>query len=405
MEQKQNKRVLSLLHKGTAEYVKSPFPLVNILGPLNLVQQKIIANIIAHTQIRINDYLANIDNRKKNDEYSLFSDADYEDEENPVIKFKMKMSDVCKLASEYKELKEAATRLSLIMVNSIYKEKDGTWTEAPAQLMQVRTPMKSIYGNRGEGERFSGDMIVVINKSVAKAYFHMKSGYAEHIKEIVNICKCSKTPVLYEYLTRYFTYETSRTVTYTELRKILGADYTTNVEKVDEDGNKILINGKPVYDRVDISKYPRFVDFKRRILQPAIDELRQLWDEGKIDFFVRCSALEEKGKHVDLSKITFTVDTTRSKPIAAVTVVDGDYTSYWQRYGMALVPIIGEETAELWMPAVKLAKVTDDEVVICAPVKSTLEEWYLNVYEKDVDHAAWRSVFGNAKIKAEKRDI
>lgn len=393
MAKEQNKTTLVLSHKGAAEYVKSPFSVVSMLGPMSLVQQRIVANIIAHVQTKVQYHLDHLKERRENNEYLLFSDKDFE---NGFKRFDIQLSDVCHLPSEYKELDDAAEKLSRLMVPCTFYE-NGASFEAPVQFLKVFVPTSN-----GEGRRRAGYLIVKIDEDVSRMYFHMKSGYAEHLKRIVNMCKCSKTPVLYEYLSRYFKQDATHVVSYKELRKVLGADYYENEPVKDENGDVVLIDGHEQTVTKSVSKYPRFVDFKRRILKAAVDEIRTLWDEGKIDFAVNCDVLEGEGKRANLSNITFTMDTTRRKDVDVPAAKDSaDFSGYMNHFCMGVVSVVGEDVAEMWMkPSIlKIVEVTPEEVTIAFPVRSTCEMWYDAIGKKCCQGSdVWSSVFGDAKF-------
>lgn len=393
MAKEKNKATLVLSHKGAAEYVKSPFSVVSMLGPMSLVQQRIVANIIAHVQTKVQYHLDHLNERRENNEYLLFSDKDFE---NGFKRFDIQLSDVCHLPSEYKELDDAAEKLSRLMVPCTFYE-NGASFEAPVQFLKVFVPTSN-----GEGRRRAGYLIVKIDEDVSRMYFHMKSGYAEHLKRIVNMCKCSKTPVLYEYLSRYFKQDATHVVSYKELRKVLGADYYENEPVKDENGDVVLVDGKPQMVTKNVSKYPRFVDFKRRILKAAVDEIRTLWNEGKIDFAVNCDALEE-GKRADLANITFTMDTTRRKDVEITPAKDAkDFSNYMNLYCMGVVSVVGEDVAEVWMKpdVLKIVDVTEEDVTVAFPIKTTYEMWCANIYSKcGQGTQVWSSVFGEAKFR------
>lgn len=398
MSKEKNKATLVLSHKGAAEYIKSPFSVVSMLGPMSLVQQRIVANIIANVQTKVQYHLDHLKERRENNEYLLFSDKEFE---NGFKRFDIQLSDVCHLPSEYRELDDAAEKLSRLMVPCTFYE-NGASFEAPVQFLKVFVPTSN-----GEGRRRAGYLIVKIDEDVSRMYFHMKSGYAEHLKRIVNMCKCSKTPVLYEYLSRYFKQDATHVVSYKELRKVLGADYYENEPLKDDSGEVVTIDGKIQMITKSVSKYPRFVDFKRRILKAAVDEIQTLWDEGKIDFAVKCDALEE-GKRADLSNITFTMDTTRRKNVEVTSAKEkDDFSNYMNLYCMGVVGEVGEDVAEIWMkPAIlKIVKVTQEEVTIAFPVRATWEMWYENVGAKCSNGSSvWSSVFGEAKFNPIIRD-
>lgn len=264
------------------DYIKNPFSFLNINGDFSLMQQKILISIVVKLQDRIKNYLDYRTDRAGSNRYDLFMPEEFDDKGK--IRIDMNLSDIVENSYDWNRLEVAAETLSKIIIPIIkHDERSGGMVKGWYQLMACNIPTTG-----GEATRKNGTMYVEIDRDVASSVLNMRHGYAEHIKKIINLCVCAKSPKLYEYLSLKFRYTDECEVPYVELRKLLGA--TVTVEN----------NGK----YVERQKYARFKDFNRRCLEPAYLELKQLFLSGhETDFYFEYEPIFSKRGNPD--KILF----------------------------------------------------------------------------------------------------
>lgn len=271
-----------LAPRGGKDYIKNPFSFLNINGDFSLMQQKILISIVVKLQDRIKNYLEYREDRVGSNRYDLFMPEEFDDKGK--IRIDMNLSDIVENSYDWNRLEIAAETLSKIIIPIIkHDERSGGMVKGWHQLMVCNIPTTG-----GEYTRKNGTMYVEIDRDVAGSVLSMRHGYAEHIKKIINLCACAKSPKLYEYLSLKFRYTNECEVPYAELRKLLGATIT------------VSNNGK----YVEHHKYARFKDFNRRCLEPAYLELKHLFLSGQeTDFYFEYEPIFSKRGNPD--KILF----------------------------------------------------------------------------------------------------
>lgn len=375
-------RTLVLARKE--EYVKNPISLIDLLGPLSLAQQRIVMEILTKVQPHIKRYLDHLEERKENEQYQLFSDSDFEDNK---ISFEMPLSEVCHQASEYKELSSAAMMMSSIMAPAVKEDKHGNLVQSVRPLMTCWLPVA------GKSQRRVGYMTVEIERSVADATFNMQRGFAEHIKRIVYMCKCSRTPVLYEYLTKKFMKDDTCEVSYEELRKLLGAR-----TEVLEDTNTVDKEGEKIYNKVVTEKYTQYKDFKRRILEPVKKELDEFWYTRQgTDFTINYEPVYSpygKGRPKAI-RFMMVVDRPEAPSDENISPEVQKAIDLWAKFKNLAVKRVGLEQVEQWLKPAEIVSVSAKEVVFRVPSKTFATDfWVPNIYQPCLED--WNAVFGAA---------
>lgn len=248
---------------GTTDYIKNPLAYTQVRGGLSLMQTNVIVGIAAALQDRIEHYL-------KSHETSgyLFRDEDFEDS---LLTFNLSMKEMGIKAKDYAAMEKDGRELASTSF-SYMEERDGQRYMTTRNLFHsISFPVSSTTKDGGEikyasGQRRTGIIKVRMHKECVNDLLNMKKGYVEHMKDIVPLCRCSRTPRLYIYLSAWFD-RGYCDANYLDLKEYLGA---------------LTFDNKHI--NVVEDKYKRYKDFQKRILEPIRLEMDRLAAENKIDF-------------------------------------------------------------------------------------------------------------------------
>ena len=239
-------------------WIKQPINMTLLRGDVSRHALYSIVNTIEALQSRIDEYLS----RPKQERLiqpSLFAD----DEVLPVIRIPLKEMGI---TPQHYDKFEKAIPLFSQNVYEVPEVRNGIPGTSYAPLFSnIWIPH---HGPDGKGKSASY-VEVTINPSISKYIFYM-TRYHRYLKDVVMQCSGRYTARIYMLINaNKFTPDKCWTVGYVELRRMLGVD-------VVEDPNK-----KP--PTWVTAKYPRYQNFKQRVLQDSKNEIDAQAAEGKVD--------------------------------------------------------------------------------------------------------------------------
>lgn len=239
-------------------YIKSPFDLIKAPADWNILESKILIAVSIQLQDRFQRFLES----RVDPQLSLFSESEFEYSNEVALRIPIK--DIGIGSNHYDQVDDACKRISSIIVPVESKDRNGLIIKEYRNLF--------VAGFEKNSKTF---VSIKIHKSVADQYFRGGS-FALHLRSIASNCRCSYTPHLYMYLSKFRDYRGEVTILYEELRKTMGMyKYNANGESIKvKDGVEILFPE---------GMYPRFKDFKKRVLDPAKAEMDKLFEQELVD--------------------------------------------------------------------------------------------------------------------------
>ncbi len=241
-------------------YVKSPFDLIKAPADWNILESKILIAV----SIQLQERFQRFHDSEISGQLSLFSESEFSD--SPEVELRIPIKEINITPNHYDQVGDACKRISSMIVPVISMDKNKL------RITEYRQLFVAGYNNEGRG-----DITIKIHKSVADTYFRGGS-FALHLRSIANNCRCSYTPHLYMYLSKFRDYKGEATLSYEELRKMMG------MYKLNTKGESIKINKKTGAEEMNPEgMYPRFKDFKKRVLEPAKAELDRLFEQQMVD--------------------------------------------------------------------------------------------------------------------------
>lgn len=217
------------------------------------MESKIFLQIISKLQSCIKEAFNSYRRNKSENlmENSLFKDEEFQDpSSSDSISLKIPIKDFGVPSYNYPKLKEAFRTISSVPVQIEYKDKRGVEWEQFDNLCSVSIP-KNDPGSHTEY------VYIHIHKTTATYMMSMKSGYTRYLKQTVLLSSNSYTPRFYTLLSLYKSKPTPAVITLKDLRSMLCLE----------------------------NKYPRFSDFKKRVINVAYEDLKYMAMNNIADFY------------------------------------------------------------------------------------------------------------------------
>lgn len=323
-------------------YIKSPFDLLKAPMDWSIMESKILLSVLSVIQDRFNK----MSGKELGGQLMLFADDEFDDKGEVEICVDIK--DIGVGSNHYDKLRDACKRMSSIIIPVQELSKEGRLIEVFRPAFSVGIPVEINNSEKFEENRRNEDMlrmkkemnfeidendivkrswkrgqrnkkiIFKINRSVADMYFR-GGNYSLHLRNIAHMSKCSYTPHIYMYLSKFREFLKETTLSYEELRRMTG------MYRYNENGE--LVNGRGMPCKEGL--YPRYKDFNKRVLQPVKEELDALYKAGDTDLTFRYEPMDKygnvvmmnedgeksdkAGKRVKVHKIHFTVISRSSK--------------------------------------------------------------------------------------------
>lgn len=275
----------------TNKYINTPFAYAKAQKGLTLLQQNVMVRVIAHLQNYIDKYFKNPQLRASDEDPKPLMTVEDRDNFPPV---RIELSELGISSSSYSRVRAALKEVLSVTVEKNTHDENGKpvkrllnmFSEIDTPVMDKKTTVR-MRVNEDDDEltevkvdRTRGYIDVHLNKDVLWEMFDMNQGYVSHPEDIARIGKVDNMPLMY-YLIRHKMLNfklTKAKVTLEELRDYLG------MQKRDANG------------RITEVKYPRYSQFKSRIIMTALNDIKRVYDAQQIDFYFDMKEVRSRGK-------------------------------------------------------------------------------------------------------------
>ena len=263
------------------EWIKQPYALSVMRGDLSLTQTHIMVELMGALQVKINDFIAHMGEEGN----AVFKEEDFN--ENGVAHVDVNLAAVSNRPDYYADVESMAYRL----MGATIKRPEEVEGMKMMKLSHVFDSISVPFEDNERGRR-KGFIRFYFNREQAKEIFQF-TRYSKYIKAVARNSSSQYTSRLYMIITAYKAFGRWE-VDYSELRKILG--FLAYEE--DSDGQWRWVE----------KKYTEYRQFKRRVLNTAADELRELADKGEADCYFDFQEIYPVGKKKGTpEKILFTI--------------------------------------------------------------------------------------------------
>ena len=263
------------------EWIKQPYALSVMRGDLSLTQTHIMVELMGALQVKINDFIAHMGEEGN----AVFKEEDFN--ENGVAHVDVNLAAVSNRPDYYADVESMAYRL----MGATIKRPEEIEGMKMMKLSHVFDSISVPFEDNERGRR-KGFIRFYFNREQAKEIFNF-TRYSKYIKAVARNSSSQYTSRLYMIITAYKKFGQWE-VDYSELRKILG--FLAYEE--DENGQWRWVE----------KKYTEYRQFKRRVLNTAADELRDLAEKGEADCYFDFQEIYPAGKKKGTpEKILFTI--------------------------------------------------------------------------------------------------
>ncbi len=270
---------------GDASYLIQPLELTMMKGELSQLEVNIIVEVIDHLQERLVQQRNDLMSGKQ---LSLF---DFNEE---VIQLPLDRFGVA--ASDYWRLDEAAKKLSNFKVFHRFKDELGNWVDGYSTVFPDAGISKTSLKADGtaykykSGTRSVGYMRITVNKTVAPKFLNISKEYTRFLKNATRGRRCMYTPRMVMFISSYRERGWWQ-IEYDEFRRLIGLLYNEETTVVDE-------HGKSRTRMVECEKkgYAKFSDVKRRIIEPAREEMKEMCEKRIMDCYFEYEPIYPGGK-------------------------------------------------------------------------------------------------------------
>ena len=269
-----------------ANYLIQPLELTMMKGELSPLEVNIIVEVIDHLQERLVQQRNELMSGKQ---LTLF-DFNEEVIQLPLDKFGV-------LPCDYWRLDEAAKRLSNFKVFHRFKDELGNWVDGYSTVFPDAGISKTSLKSDGtaykykNGSRTVGYMRITVNKTVAPKFLNINKEYTRFLKNATRGRRCMYTPRMVMFISSYRERGIWK-IDYDEFRRLIGLLYNEEVVVVDD------TTGKPKKRMVECEKkgYTKFSDVKRRIIEPAQEEMKEMCEKRALDCYFEYEPVYPGGK-------------------------------------------------------------------------------------------------------------
>ncbi|MBR1668993.1 MAG: RepB family plasmid replication initiator protein [Bacteroidaceae bacterium] len=265
------------------EWIKQPYALSVMRGDLSLTQTHIMVELMGALQVKINDFIAHMGEEGN----AVFKEEDFD--ENGVAHVDVSLAAVSNRPDYYSDVESMAYRL----MSATIKKPEEVEGMKMMKLSHVFDSISVPFEDNERGRR-KGFIRFYFNREQARDIFTF-TRYSKYIKAVARNSSSQYTSRIYMIITAYKAFGRWE-VEYSELRKILG--FYAYEEGADGQWGWVE------------KKYTEYRQFKRRVLNTAADELRDLAEKGEADCYFDFQEIYPPGKKNGTpEKILFTITT------------------------------------------------------------------------------------------------
>lgn len=267
-DKKQEKAIIENLPVASSKWIKQPWNLTFVKGEMTLRQLDIFVTLVERLQERINKVLSG-------ESECLFDDSEYD--MDGKVQVRVPLSSVTDNTNHYSEVASAAYRLYNLNHITECIGDDGL------RYMELTHLFESIKIPETEENRREGNIYFTIHRDMVDRVFDLKH-YTRYIKDIARSFCSAYTGRLYMYMLAYKGIG-EWTVEYNDLREMLGCRVWEHVEE------------KKKEEWVE-KKYPKYRNFRDRVLEEAKKELRALAETNSIDCYFDYTPIKAEGRGI-----------------------------------------------------------------------------------------------------------
>ena len=270
-----------------AYYIIQPTELTMLKGYLSPLEIDIFVEVVDSMQDRLKKQRDELMSGKQ---LSLF---DFNDEviQIPLSKFNV-------LPCDYWRLDDAAKKLSAFKIFHRFKDELGNWVDGYSTLFPDAGISKTSIKADGtaykykNGSRTVGYMRISVNKTLAPRFLNINKEWTRYMKKATRGCRCRYTPRMVMFISTYREKGLWQ-IEYNEFRRLIGLLYNDEVVVIDE------VTGRPKKRVVEceMKGYSKFSDVKRRILDPAKEEMKDMCDKRALDCYFEYEPIYPGGKN------------------------------------------------------------------------------------------------------------
>lgn len=254
-------------------WLVQPIAVTMMRHDYSLIQIRILVSIVEFMQTKLHKIL-----NKEKMEPEIFSDAELDNDGRLEVKTLFKTLGVD--PNHYPQLRQSLKMLASIPVEIPYKTADGRSYQKVTNLCDVYIPEDS--------EIYEKYAILKIDRTVAKRLVSVDLGYHMLGKQIVFSCRNRYTQRIYMFI-KSWEHKGGTNIKTIEFRKMLRLE----------------------------SRYKKFSDFTRRVLDPAKEELQQLAENGFCDCYFDYDKVYLQGQRGgEPDRLTFHIYHPRNKQLA-----------------------------------------------------------------------------------------
>lgn len=328
------------------EWLYNPVVYSQISGDFSLMQQRVLAGVLAQMQDRI---LYTINEKEKCKRFpTLFPVEDMQE----VMELDIDPRQLGITPDHYSDLEDAMRGLSkLTMAFPKYDKGEVRYVIAPL-FGRIEMP-------RGEVRR-TGRMRIKMLRENVEDFFSLAHGYTVHLARITQICKKKRTPRIYIFLSSFRDIG-HKEVEYQVLLKFLGVDQQTFEQDNLAMGRHVKENPFRKYNKV-----------RSQILEQSKREMDEFLASGDIDFSFEFEPLYKTGRlRGNPTHIRFNI-------IKGSLALERDVKMIWRRRVLAFA-----NTMCAWCGDLDRQKLLE----LCGRVPQSEIDGFLNYGYRDVRNA------------------
>lgn len=268
------------------KWLVQPIEVTMMKGELSPLEVNIIVEVVESLQDNLQKQ---VKEKMSGKQLTLF---DFQDE--PIL---IDLSKFGVLPCDYWRLDEAAKKLSDFKIYHRFKDERGNWVDGYSVVFPDAGISKSSLKRDGTaykykgGSRAVGYMRITVNKTVAPYLLNINKEYTRYIKAATRGRKCMYTPRMVMFISSYRERGIWK-IDYDEFRRLIGLLYNEEIDIMDADTRK---SRKQIVE-MEKKGYAKFSDVKRRIIDPARDEMKEMCENKIMDCYFEYEPIFPKGK-------------------------------------------------------------------------------------------------------------
>lgn len=284
-QESMEKAIIKNLSIDGIKWLSQPLSITMMRADLSPMQVNLIVEMVDKFQEKILEQIR-LTEEERRQAPVLFSDDMLN--HNPY-KIRFPLSDLDVRPDAYDELSDAARKLQGMQITMPITKKDGIINLAFFSLFsRIEIPfMDKEYNYKGKKRR-AGFIEMTMDRDAFNDVMRVGRQHTKYLKSVTRNRSCGYTSRMYMFISTYKVFG-KWTVPYLDFHQMLGFSYEENGE-------------------IKFLKYDLFSDVRRRVLDPAMNELKKMSEEGSADCYYEYEPIFPAGKKRGLpDKLCFTI--------------------------------------------------------------------------------------------------